>query len=178
MPDEDGTIANTRQLFFKTLRKYNYDKRSDELKFEKWNLVVNISALRCGEQVLLGDPRKLFRQAHDLLSTTILFNEPGSQLQDIGPGPIGGMCEGLPASENDIQYVCSVKLKLMGGRPLYQNFEKPGNPRMAGIPAFDARGNCYGHWRFEKMPVTVTGRNCLLGKVLQGRPNGTGLRLR
>lgn len=179
--DEDGEAGDLpefRDLFLQSLKKHRFlDEKRDEVKFESHNILLNVSSLKGDEEVWVQDLTRLFREQDGGLITKVLYCGQGNgEIETLKSDSIGGLCKTYnieaPKSKVDVSRVCSVKVRRLDGRLVYQNFSKPderGQPRIRGILACEA-GNrvdlndeqIIGHGGF--IVVGSITRKALIGK--------------
>jgi len=115
--DWTGDVRYEKDLFFESLRDYEYDEESSVIRLKR-------SAIGSLEWIPMGDPSKLFCLRGGKLSTYAIYYTEDI-LYNIGPSQIGGV-EGLSIKKKKaVRDICSIKLKFGDDSPVYRVFLNP-----------------------------------------------------
>jgi hypothetical protein len=147
---DDNTIHNTREQFFQSLRpNYRYVAGKELVFFTDCKLCICIAALTNRQRVVVPGLHLLFNEGTNGPMTNIMFCDKGIGPSELTAGSLGGLCKEQPLSIKHVSLVCSLKISLVDGKPLYQEFYAPECPNTKGIPYFDENNKSIGHGRFE-----------------------------
>jgi hypothetical protein len=147
---DDNTIHNTSEQFFRSLRpNYRYIPGKEVVLFSDCKLCICVAALTNRSRVVVPGLHLLFSESVDGPATSIMFFDKGLGPRELPAGSLGGLCKEQPLSRKHVSLVCSLKIELIDGKPLYQEFYAPGCPKVEGIAYLDENGKGIGHGRFE-----------------------------
>ena len=147
---DDNTLQNTREQFFQSLRpNYRYVPEKECVLFSDCKLCICVAALTNRQRVIIPGLHLLFNESADGPTTNIMFLDKGLSPWVLTSDSLGGLCKERPLSRKHVSLVCSLKISLTDGKPLYQEFYAPECPKVKGITYFDEDNKSIGHGRFE-----------------------------
>lgn len=123
---DDPVIFETRRLFFESLNRHTRDDFTKEVKFEKHNFVLNISALDQDEVIRLRDPRLLFNGGEVLYTAIQYFGS--DKVWRLGPDRVLGSSDEPSNLLDSIEQGFSIEVHLETGESRRQDFQMPGPP--------------------------------------------------
>jgi hypothetical protein len=150
--DWTGDVRYAKDLFFESLRDYEYDKESSVVRLKRSGIVLHIGdAIGSLEWIPMVDPSKLFCHRGGKISTYAIYYTENI-LYNIGPSQIGGV-EGLSIKKQKaVRDICSIKLKFGDDSPAYRVFLNPAKAlKVVNIQVKDENGRDWvACWRVAR----------------------------
>ena len=147
--DWTGDVRYYKDLFFESLRDYEYDKENSVVRLKDSGIFLHIGdAIGSLDWIPTVDLGKLFhRRGHELSTNAIYYTE--DVLHEIGHSYIGGI-EGFPVKKKRaVRDICSIRLKFSDGSPVYRVLINPSKTvRVVNIRVREENGTDWvARWR-------------------------------